>query len=273
MMNRKIKKTFTYLILICISVIMVGPFLWLLLSSLLPNTNVYDFPYNVKLQSFSISNFTGVFEFVDFGNYIWNTVLISGASVSLNALIASMTAYPLAKLNFKGKDILFTIIISAMIIPSTAAMVVNYLTITKLGISDSYLGVILPTSVTIFNIFNMRQAFLNIPDSIRESGRMDGASELRIFFSLIMPMVKPSLAVVVLFQFMASWNDFLWPMIVLNSTSKYPLSAALTMLNGQFAYNFGWVAAGTVLSILPTLFIFVLTQDMFVDGVSGANKG
>lgn len=272
-MNRKIKKILIYLILICISIIMVGPFLWLLLSSLLPNTNVYDFPYNVKIASFSISNFTGVFQFVDFGKYIWNTVVISGASVFLNALIASMTAYPLAKLNFKGKNVLFTIIISAMIIPSTAAMVVNYLTVNSLGLSDSYLGVVLPTSATIFNIFIMRQSFLSIPDSIRESGRMDGASEFKIFYSLIMPMVKPGVAVVILFQFMASWNDFLWPMIVLNDTNKYPLSAALTMLNGQFAYNFGWVAAGTVISILPTLFIFILTQDMFVDGVSGANKG
>ncbi len=272
-MKRNVKKIVLYLILIGISILMVGPFVWLLLSSLLPNTNVYDFPNNVRLENFSISNFTGVFEFIDFGSFILNTVLISGSSVLLNALLASLTAYPLAKLNFKGKNLVFTIIISAMIVPATAAMVVNYLTITKLGLGDTYLGVILPTSVTIINIFNMRQGFLSVPDSIRESGKMDGASEWKIFTALVMPMVKPNLAVVILFQFMASWNDFLWPMIVLNDTGKYPLSAALTMLNGQFAYNFGWVAAGTVLSIIPTLVIFVLTQDMFVDGVSGANKG
>ena len=118
----------------------------------------------------------------------------------------------------------------------------------------------------------MRQAFLCVPDSIRESGKIEGASEFRIFIQLILPIVKPSIAVVILFQFVASWNDFLWPMIVLNDTEKYPLSAALTMLNGQFSYNFGWIAAGIVLSIIPTVIIFLLTQGMFVDGISGANK-
>lgn len=268
-----VKKIFMYLVMLLIGLLMVGPFIWLFLSSILPNTNVYEFPKNVRLANFGISNFVEVMNFMDFGKYVINTVLMTTAVVVSNVLLASMTAYPLAKLNFKGKNLVFGAIIATMVIPSTAGMVVNYLTINKLNLMNSFIGVILPTSVTVFNIFLMRQAFLGIPDSIRESGKMDGASEFKILFRLILPMVKPSLAVVVLFQFMATWNEFLWPMIVLNDSEKYPIAAALTLLNGQFAYNFGWIAAGTVISVIPTLIIFLSTQKYFVDGVSGANKG
>lgn len=271
-MKKKAKKIILYIVLICICIFMIGPFIWLLISSILPNTNIYDFPYNISFDKISFLNYKEVFEFIDFGKYVLNTVIISGGSVLFNTLLACFTAYPLAKLNFKGKKVVFSLIISAMIVPTTAGMVVNYLTINNMGLSNTYIGVILPTAVTIINIFNMRQAFLCVPDSIRESGKIEGASEFRIFIQLILPIVKPSIAVVILFQFVASWNDFLWPMIVLNDTEKYPLSAALTMLNGQFSYNFGWIAAGIVLSIIPTVIIFLLTQGMFVDGISGANK-
>lgn len=271
---RKIsKKVILYMVLILIGSLMVGPFLWLLLSSILPGTNVYDFPNNVKLENFGFKNYSEVMEFMNFGKYIINTIIITGISVICNVFLSSLTAYPLAKMKFKGKEIVFNAIVATMIIPAAAGMIVNYLTINNLGLVNSYLGVILPSAISVFNIFLMRQGFLSIPDSIRESGKMDGASELTIFWKLIMPMMKPTLAVVVLFQFMANWNDFLWPMIILNDTDKYPIAAALTLLNGQFAYNFGWIAAGTMLSVLPIIIVFLFTQKYFVEGVSGATKG
>lgn len=267
------KKFLLYLTLIIISLLMVGPFLWLLLSSVLPGTNVYDFPNNVKLDNFGLSNYSEVMEFMNFGKYIVNTIIITGISVTCNAFLSSLTAYPLAKMRFKGKGLVFNAIVATMIIPAAAGMIVNYLTINKLGLINSYIGVILPSAVSVFNIFLMRQGFLGIPDSIRESGKMDGASEFRIFWKLIMPMMKPTLAVVILFQFMANWNDFLWPMIILNDTGKYPIAAALTLLNGQFSYNFGWVAAGTMISVFPIVIVFILTQKYFVEGISGSTKG
>ncbi|MFZ8765383.1 carbohydrate ABC transporter permease [Enterococcus diestrammenae] len=272
-MKKISKKIILYFFLMIVGLLMVGPFLWLFFSSVLPGTNVYDFPNNLRIENLGLKNYSEVMEFMDFGKYILNTVIITLICVMCNAFLSSLTAYPLAKMKFKGKGLIFNAIVATMIIPAAAGMIVNYITITNLGLVNSFIGVILPSAVSVFNIFLMRQGFLSIPDSIRESGKMDGASEMTIFLKLIMPMMKPTLAVVVLFQFMANWNDFLWPMIVLNDTDKYPLAAALTLLNGQFSYNFGWIAAGTVISVIPIIIVFIFTQKYFVEGVSGATKG
>lgn len=269
----KIKKIIHYLVLILIAAFMVGPMLWLVSVSLLPGQNIFEFFKALSFKNLSIANYTSVMEFMDFGKYIINTLIITFINVLLNVILSCTTAYPLAKLKFKGRDIIFTVLIVTMIVPAAAGMVVNYLTISKLGLVDSFWGVIIPSAVSVFNIFIMRQAFLGVPDSIRDSGKMDGANEIVILFRLVLPMVKSSLAVVVLFQFIAEWNNFLWPMIILNDTSKYPLAAALTLLNGQFSYDFGWVAAGTVISIIPIIIVFMFTQKYFVDGISGATKG
>lgn len=268
-----VKRIGHYLILFAIAVLMIGPLLWLVIVSVLPGQNIFDFPNNVSVSNLSLKNYSSVMEFMDFGKYIWNTIILTVLNVLMNVILSCLTAYPLAKLKFKGRDTIFLLMVGTMIIPAAAGMIVNYLTISKLGLVNSIWGVILPSGVTVFNVFLMRQAFLTIPDSIRDSGKMDGASEWTILFKLILPMVKPSIAVVVLFQFMAQWNNFLWPMIIFNDTDKYPLAAALTLLNGQFSYDFGWVAAGTVISVLPIIIVFLLTQKYFVSGISGAVKG
>jgi putative chitobiose transport system permease protein len=160
-----------------------------------------------------------------------------------------------------------------MVIPSATAMIVHYLTIQALGLGNTFLGVVLPAAVSVFNIFLMRQTFLGIPADIRDSGKMDGASELRIFIQLVMPLVKPGIAVIGLLEVMAFWNNFLWPIVVLDDPQKYPLAAALTYLNGQFSYNFGWIAAGTMISVLPIIMVFLFTQKYYMEGIAGAIKG
>lgn len=269
----KVSNVLRYILLCLIAVVMIGPLVWLISVSLLPGQNIFDFPNTLRFGNLSLKNYQSVMEFMNFAKYIGNTLIITIINVLMNVVLSCMTAYPLAKLRFKGRNSIFLIMISTMIIPAAAGMIVNYLTVTKLGLINSFWAVIIPSGVTVFNVFLMRQAFITIPDSIRDSGKIDGASELRILFKLIIPMVKPSIAVVILFQFIAEWNSFLWPMIVLNDTDKYPLAAALTLLNGQFSYDFGWVAAGTVISILPIIIVFLFTQKYFVSGISGAIKG
>jgi len=238
----------------------------------MPGKNVFSFPPAIFPTFIDFKNYVDVWQYMDFLKYIWNTVIITFFGVVFSILLCSLTAYPLAIFKFKGKNIIFVALIATMIIPAAAGLVVNYLTINKLGLINTFTGVVLPGLVTVFNVFLFRQAFMGIPSEIRDSGKMDGASEFRIWWQLMMPMIKPAIAVVALFEFMASWNSFLWPIIILN-TDKYPLASALSFLNGQFSYNFGWIAAGTVISVIPIIIVFLLTQKYFMEGISGSVKG
>lgn len=266
------KKFLIYVPLTLFALFMMGPFLWLISVSLMPGKNVFSFPPAIFPTFIDFKNYVDVWQYMDFFKYIWNTIIITFLGLVFSILLCSLTAYPLAIFKFKGKNIIFIAMIATMIIPAAAGLVVNYLTINRLGLINTFTGVVLPSLVTVFNVFLFRQAFMGIPGDIRDSGKMDGASELRIWWQLMMPMIKPAIAVVALFEFMANWNSFLWPIIVLN-TDKYPLASALSFLNGQFSYNFGWIAAGTVISVLPIIIVFLLTQKYFMEGISGAVKG
>ncbi|WP_081954447.1 carbohydrate ABC transporter permease [Neobacillus niacini] len=271
--SKSLKKLFLYFWLIVFALFMMGPFLWLVSVSLMPGENVFSFPPKIFPTFIDFKNYIEVWEFMDFFKYIWNTVVMAVIGVVLSIFFSCLTAYPLAVFKFKGRDTIFLLLVATMIIPAAAGLVVNYLTINALGLMDTYLGVILPSIISVFNIFLMRQAYMGVPLEIRDSGKMDGASEFRIWFQLIMPMVKPAIAVIGLLEFMAFWNNFLWPIIVLNDTSKYPIASALSFLNGQFSFNFGWIAAGTVISVIPIIVVFLFTQKYYMEGISGAVKG
>ncbi|WP_228551260.1 carbohydrate ABC transporter permease [Paenibacillus sp. FSL W8-1187] len=262
-----------YALLLALALFMMGPFLWLLSVSLMPGTNVFKFPPAIFPTFIKLDNYTQVWSFIDFPKYIGNTLIITGLGLVLNILLSLSTAYPLAKMRFKGRSLVFGVLVATMIIPSATALVVHYLTITWFGLLGSFFGVVLPSAVSVFNIFLMRQTFLGVPDDIRDSGKVDGASELRIWWRLMVPMVKPGIAVIALLEFMSYWNSFLWPIVVLDDPAQYPLASALTYLNGQFAYNFGWIAAGTILSVLPIIVVFLFTQRYYMEGISGAVKG
>lgn len=276
-MNRKsisfLKKTLVYLCLILFAIFMMGPFLWLLSVSLMPGKNVFSFPPAIFPTYIDFENYVQVWNYMDFPRYLLNTVLIAGMGVVFNVFFSCLTAYPLAVFRFKGRDFIFTMLVATMIIPAAAGMVVNYLTIKTFGLMGGYLAVVLPSSITVFNVFLMRQAFMGMPHELRDSGKVDGAGEFRIWFQLSLPIVKPAVAVIALLEFMGMWNNFLWPMIVLNDAKQYPIASALSFLNGQFAYNFGWIAAGTVISVLPIIGVFLFTQRYYMEGISGAVKG
>ncbi len=271
--KKVIRYTLIYALLILIALLMTGPFLWLLSVSLMPGRNVFSNPPAILPTFIDFANYAQVWNYMNFPRYIMNTVMITAMGVVANIILSCMTAYPLALFRFKGRDTVFAILIATMIIPSATAMIVHYLTIQWLHLGNTYLGVVLPAAVSVFNIFLMRQTFLSIPSEIRDSGKMDGASELRIWWQLVLPLVKPGIAVILLLEVMAFWNNFLWPIVVLDDPEKYPLAAALTYLNGQFSYNFGWIAAGTIISVIPIIVVFLFTQRYYMEGLAGAVKG
>ena len=247
-MKRKAKKAadyfFTYLLLIVIAIICAGPFIWLLLSSLRTGANIYNLHFSIS--DFSFSNYTGVMEYMNLPKYIWNTVIITFGGIIIDVVFSSLCAYPLATMEFKGKNIIFTILVGTMIIPS---------------------------STKAFSIILLRQAYLGIPKELIEAAKLDGAGELKIWKNVMIPGILPSVSTIVIFDFIANWNAFLWPIIVLQDPEKYPLATALQYLNGSFSYKFGYVASGTIISIIPVLIVFMMFQKNYIEAVSGAVKG
>ena len=266
-----ISNLISYFLLITIAIICAGPFIWLLLSSLRTGANIYDLHFS--LSSFSFANYTGVMEFMKLHKYVWNTVVITFGAIAIDVVFSAMCAYPLATMNFKGKNFVFGVLVATMIIPAAAGMIINYLTISKMNLLDNVMGVILPSSVKTFSIILLRQAYLGVPKELIDAAKIDGAGQFFTWLKVMLPGIIPSISTVVIFDFIGNWNAFLWPIIIFKSPEKYPLATALQYLNGSFSYKFGYVAAGTILSIIPVLIVFMLCQKNYIEAVSGAVKG
>ena len=191
-----------------------------------------------------------------------------------------MAAYPLARMDFKGKKIAFFATLATIMVPFQAIMLPVYLIILKFNLIDSagavqgYLGLILPFAVNAFGIFLMRQAFLSIPKEMEEAAIVDGCNSWQIFFKVLMPMVKPTLAILAIFTFIGSWGEFLWPSIVLNDDKMFTLPVGINNLQGMFSSNWRYIAAGSIISIIPIIIFFLSLQKFFISGENeGAVKG
>jgi putative chitobiose transport system permease protein len=256
-----------YLILIFLGIIFVGPFLWILSTSFKSGENIYD---SALLPAHpSLVNYIGVVKFMNLFQYLTSTVIMTVAGIVTDVLFASLCAYPLAKMNFPGKKVVSGILVGTMILPGTASMIVNYLTLSNLSLLNNYLAVIVPGAVSVFSIILMRQAYLAIPNELLDASRIDGAGELLVWYRILMPQTMSTVATIIIFDFVSKWNNFLWPIIVLKP-SQYPLASALKYLGGALAYNFGYIAAGTIISIIPTLIVFIAFQRYFIDSSMGS---
>ncbi len=208
--------------------------------------------------------------------YLWNTLLITFWGVFANLAMSSTSGYALARIRFPGRDIVFFLIIATLVLPETLTIVVNYLTTVRLGLADTVIGVILPNAITVFNVFLLRQAFISIPRELEDAGRIDGANEWVIWWRIMLPLVRPALLTVTILQFVAMWNLYQWPLIILSDPNKFPLLVAIARLTvGELALDFGNIAAATVISMIPVILIliFLILQRYFVEGLAGSVKG
>jgi putative chitobiose transport system permease protein len=192
----------------------------------------------------------------------------------LNVLVASLAAYPLAKMRFRGREAVFYLLLATLIVPAQLTYIPSFvLAVNVFGYYDSLPALILPNIVSAFNIFLMRQAFRGIPNDLIDAARVDGASEFRIWRQILMPLVRPSLAAVAIFTFVTSWNDFLWPSLMLHTREGMTLPVGLAALQGFFASDARSIAAGVTMTVVPILLFFVMVQRYFIRGLSGAVKG
>lgn len=257
--------------LAAIALVMLFPLIWLISTSLKsPSENIFQFPPQLLPSQPTLENFVQVWQTNPFGRYLFNSTLVAVLTVGLNLLFCSLAAYPLARLNFRGRELIFTVIVSTIMIPFQIVMIPLYILIVQLGLKNSYLGVIFPAIASAFGIFLLRQAFLSVPKELEEAARMDGCSELGLWWHVMIPSVRPALVTLAIFVFIGSWSDFLWPLIVLDRPEYYTLPLGVATLAGTFSLDWRLIAAGSVISILPILLFFLLMQQYIVPTETGS---
>ena len=215
-------------------------------------------------------NYTEVFGKFSFGTYLWNSVFITVVATLITLLFNAMAAFGLSKYRFKGRDAVFLLIISTLMIPPTIILVANFLVVSELGLLNSLWGVIWPAVATPTGVFLLRQYMLTIPDELIDAARMDNASEWRIFWRIILPLSAPALAVLAIFSVMWRWNDFLWPLIVLSRTEKFTLQLALNAFQGELTTQWHYLLAMTVITLLPVTLVFAFLQRHITAGIAAA---
>jgi putative chitobiose transport system permease protein len=254
-----------YGVLIAIAVIMVFPMLWLLSTSLKgPEENLLAVPPQLIPQSPTLANYVEVWRTNPFGQYFLNSTVVSVLTVVINLLLCSLAAYPLARLSFKGREAILALIVSTIMIPFQVVMIPLYILAVNLGLRNTYLGLILPYLASAFGIFLMRQAFQGVPKELEEAARMDGCSDLGIWWHVMIPATRPALVTLGIFVFIGTWSEFLWPLILLDRPERYTLPLGVARLAGSFSLDWRLVAAGSVLSVLPAILVFVLLQRFIV---------
>lgn len=254
-----------YGLLGAIALLMLFPLVWLISTSLKsPTENIFQFPPQLLPSQPTLQNFVQVWQTHPFGTYLFNSIIVATLTVSLNLLLCSLAAYPLARLDFRGRDLIFTGIVSTIMIPFQIVMIPLYILTVQLGLKNTYLGVIFPGIASAFGIFLLRQAFQGVPKELEEAARIDGCSELGLWWNVMLPAVRPALVTLAIFVFIGAWSDFLWPLIVLDRPEYYTLPLGVATLAGTFSLDWRLIAAGSVISIAPVLLFFLFMQRYIV---------
>ena len=266
-----VKSIWMYGLLAAIALLMLFPLLWLLSTSLKsPTEDIFQFPPQLLPSQPTFNNFVRVWQTNPFGRYLFNSTLIAVLTVALNLLFCALAAYPLARLEFRGREIIFTAIVTTIMIPFQILMIPLYILTVQLGMKNSYLGIIFPAIASAFGIFLLRQAFQGVPKELEEAARIDGCSELGIWWNVMIPAIRPALVTLAIFVFIGSWSDFLWPLIVIDKPEFYTLPLGVAMLAGTFSLDWRLIAAGSIISIAPILVLFLFLQRYIVPTETGS---
>jgi putative chitobiose transport system permease protein len=259
--SRYCLKGLLYAILVVIALFMIGPLLWLFSTALKSSQeNLFSYPPQLIPASPTLSHFWRVWRDNPFPRYLLNSTLVSGLTVILNLVICSLAAYPLARLQFPGKTILFWILIGTSMIPFQITMIPLYILVVQFDLKNEYLGLIFPYVVSGFGVFLLRQALLSVPQELEDAARMDGCSHLGIWWHVMLPSIRPALTALAIFILVGMWGDFLWPLLVVDDPQLFTLPLGVANLASAFSADWRLIAAGSVISILPILIVFLLTQ-------------
>jgi multiple sugar transport system permease protein len=258
-----------HIVLSCVAFIFALPLAWMLLSALKPSTQLVENPFSLLPEHWQWNNFSAAINSMPYGRYLINSLLLCGGSVAGSVVSCSVVAYGFARLRWQGRRLLFGVLIATMLLPWHVTMVPRFLLLRELGLYNSLAALIVPTFLgDAFFIFLLRQFFLTIPEDICEAARIDGLGEWGIFLRIVVPLSKPALATVGLFQFVASWNDFSGPLLYLSDPKRFPLAYGLEQFVSSYADQTHLLLAASVLFTLPIVVLFLLTQQTFLKGIA-----
>jgi multiple sugar transport system permease protein len=250
------------------------PMLWMVSASLMPTGEATSDPPRFVPSRLTGEHYRALFTRLNLGRYLLNSTIVALTVTAISLFVNSMAGYAFAKLRFRGRDRLFRALTTGLVIPVQVAMLPLFLLMKELGMINTYWGVIVPGLASIFGIFLVRQYALSIPDDLLDAARIDGAGELRIYWSIVLPTIRPILATLAIWTFLATWNDFMWPLIVLSDESRFTLPVALANLSGEHVADTELMMAGSVLTVLPVMLVFLFLQRFYIAGITaGSVKG
>lgn len=277
-MKLKTKQTVQSVILqiICVffGLIIIAPVIYCIIVAFMQPTEILSSPPKLFPSKFYMENFISAIRMTQIPRFLLNSLFVSLVCSFMRMLVASMAAYSFAFFEFKGKKILFFLVLGTMLIPGDATIVTNYMTVSGMGLVNSYLGIMILYFVSAANIFLMRQNFKTIPKELKEVSEIDGCSALGFYFKILLPIAKPIMATVFISSFVSTWNMYLWPMIITTRNEMRTVQVGITMLNFSEEAAYGATMAGSVIVLIPTLIVFIISQKQIVKGMTaGAVKG
>ncbi|MCM3731146.1 carbohydrate ABC transporter permease [Fictibacillus nanhaiensis] len=250
------------------ALIMIIPFLWMLSTSIKDQGATMTLPPQFIPETITFTNYAQVAESFPIWKFLFNSFFVAVTSTLGQLLLCSMAAYAFSRLHFKGRDTLFLIYLATLMVPMQVTMTPQFILMKYLGWLDTYQGLILPGLFNAFGTFLLRQFFLGIPKSLEEAAFIDGASHFRVFFQIILPLSKPALATLAIFSFMQSWNNFLWPLIIVSNQDLMTVPLGLSILQGRWATDWNLLMAGVVISVIPILAVYLFAQKYFIKGIT-----
>ncbi len=257
-----------YILLTIGALVMVAPFIWMLSTSFKPQAETITFPPQLLPKRPTLENYTQVFERLNMVRLYMNTAYVAVVKTVVNVYTSTLIGYVFGKFTFRGRDVLFYLVLSTWIIPFEVYMIPLYVMMVNMNLGNTYWALIIPEISSAYAIFLFRQFMFTIPNDLLDAARIDGAGEWRIFHSIVLPLARPVVATLVAFFFMWNWNDFLWPLIVLTTSDKYLLPLGLSMMVAEFGTQYGMLMAGASLAIVPVLMVFVSVQRYIIEGIA-----
>lgn len=271
---KNMSKNLLLALMIIIAGVTMVPALWMVSASLMSAGEASTFPPVFVPNHVTLEHYVTLFSRLHLAGYLFNSIILSITITLISLFFNSMAGYAFAKYRFRGRDRLFRLLVAEMVIPAQVTSLPLFLMLKKVGLINTYFGVIVAGMATIYGIFLIRQYALTIPDSLIEAARMDGASDFKIYWSVVLPLCKPILVTLAIFTFMGTWNDFFWPLIVLTDDSMYTMPVALAILAGEHVQDTELMMAGSVITILPVLIVFIALQRYYIQGIMmGSVKG
>jgi multiple sugar transport system permease protein len=272
--RRTLAGTAVYILLVILAIICILPLVHCFKVSLEPNANAF-LETTLVPHDLTLANYIEIIQRQDLMLPAWfvNSVLVSTTVVVLQLIVVSMAAYAFARLSFPGRNFLFMVVLFTIMVPSQVTMIPAYMIIRNLKLLDNYLGLILPAVGNVFGVFMLRQFLQSLPKELEESALIDGAGQFRTFFAIILPQIKPGLIALGILNFLSSWNDLFWPLIIMNKLEMRTLPVGLTVLNGSYGQERALVMAGAFIAIIPALVIYAVFQRRIVEGVALSGMG